>query len=90
MDRDELLRIIEEARQSDATKLDLSGQDIRELPSEIGQLRQLQVVDCNDNLLTSLPAEIRQVNQLQELNCSRNQLTSLPAEIGQLTQLQML
>ncbi len=57
------------------------------LPSEIGQLQQLQKLDLHVNQLSSLPAEIWQLQQLRELNLRGNQLTALPAEIGQLQHL---
>jgi hypothetical protein len=60
------------------------------LPPEIGELSQLQSLDCSDNKLTELPRQIGKLSQLQSLHCNNNQLTSLPAEIGQLSQLQSL
>ncbi|WP_162180739.1 leucine-rich repeat domain-containing protein, partial [Neochlamydia sp. EPS4] len=60
------------------------------LPSEIGQLSQLQRLDLNQNQLTTLPAEIGQLSQLRGLYLKQNQLTALPAEIGQLSQLRRL
>lgn len=41
MTRDELLRVIEEAAQTDAKALDLAGNDLTELPPEIGQITNL-------------------------------------------------
>ena len=57
------------------------------VPTEVGQLASLEVLDLGGNQLTSLPAEIGQLTSLTELNLCGNQLTSLPAEIGQLTSL---
>jgi internalin A len=44
MTQDELLQIIEQAAANGATELDLSGSDLTELPPEIGQLTQLEVL----------------------------------------------
>ena len=71
-------------------KLYIDDAGLTSLPREIGELGQLQVLDCAWNQLTSLPREIGQMRQLQELYCDNNRLTSLPAEIGNLGQLQVL
>ncbi len=68
----------------------LKGSKIRQLPSEIGQLSNLQELDLSYNKLPSLPAEIGQLSSLQTLNLSYNNLSSLPAEFGQLSNLQTL
>jgi len=81
--------------------LELYGCKLKELPKEIGQLRQLQTLylgnsiiaqrlGLSSNQLTQLPKEIAQLQQLQELYLRDNQLTQLPKEIGQLQQLQTL
>jgi Leucine-rich repeat (LRR) protein len=90
MTRKELLAIIERAKQSGQTILDLSQKWIQELPPEIGQLTQLTSLDLSDNQLTTLPEAIGQLTQLTTLDLSDNQLTMLPEAIGQLTQLTSL
>jgi internalin A len=60
------------------------------LPTEIGQLTNLQSLDLKVNQLTSLPAEIGQLTKLRSLDLSNNQLTGLPAGIGRLSNLQSL
>jgi len=42
MTRDELLRLIDQAARERWTKLDLSGQELTELPPEIGRLTNLK------------------------------------------------
>ena len=42
-------KIIEEARRSGATELDLSGMRLTELPESLGQLMQLQLLNVVDN-----------------------------------------
>ncbi|WP_163664660.1 hypothetical protein [Adonisia turfae] len=44
MTQDELLEVIEEAARTGATELDLSGAGLTELPLEIGQLTQLEIL----------------------------------------------
>ena len=86
----EALQRILEMKGTDAIELDLSEFGLTELPSEIGQLTNLQELDLIWNDLTSLPPEIGQLENLQELYLGGNYLTSLPPEIGQLSNLQEL
>jgi internalin A len=92
MNREELLAVIEKAKQSKHyTKLDLSGSQITELPEEIGQLTHLTFLDLSLNELTLLPeSTIRQLTNLTSLDLRSNELTALPESIGQLTNLTSL
>jgi len=51
------------------------------LPASMGLLKQLEVLELQENKLISLPAEIRELAQLRTLNVSDNQLTALPEEL---------
>ncbi|MBD2210927.1 leucine-rich repeat domain-containing protein [Nostoc linckia FACHB-104] len=90
MTEEELLQVIEQAAIEGVTELDLSGNNLTALPSEIGQLVNLRSLDISRNLLSSLPGEFGQLVNLRSLDLSDNQLSSLPAEIGQLVKLQSL
>lgn len=72
------------------TGLDLSNNQLTELPGEIGHLTNLEYLNLSKNKLINLPEEIGRLTNLQELNVSNNQLTELPKEIGQLTNLRLL
>ena len=62
-----------------------------EIPSELGQLGQLQTLSLYNNQLDSLPAALGQLGQLQTLSLENNQLSgSIPPELGQLGQLRAL
>ena len=87
MTRSELLAVIEEARRSGQTSLDLSFKRIKELPSEIGQLTNLTSLSVSNNKLTTLPESIAQLTNLTSLALSYNRLTTLPDSIGKLTNL---
>ena len=87
MERSELLVIIEKARQSGQTSLDLSCKLIEELPESIGQLTNLTSLNLGGNSLTVLPESIGELTNLTSLNLIYNGLTVLPESIGQLTNL---
>jgi len=71
-------------------KLDLSGNNITTLPSEIGKLTNLQELYIVDTGLRSLPGEIRMFTKLRILDVHNNELTGIPAEIGQLPAIEKL
>ena len=60
------------------------------MPSEIGNLTNLEQLYCSGNQIKSLPSEITNLISLQELICHENQIESLPSEIGNLVDLQEL
>ncbi len=60
------------------------------LPSEIGKLTKLKVLNASNNLMTGVPAEIGHLPNLEVLDLSNNQLTGLPNELGQLSKLKIL
>jgi internalin A len=80
MTQDELRQVIEEAAQTGAKELDLSGCDLTELPPEIGRLTELETLilaaegddGYRGNNLTSLPAEIGLLTNLKTLKALGN------------------
>jgi len=71
-------------------KLDLSYNQLTELPETIGKLTLFQKLDLSYNQLTELPETIGKLISLQELYLDSNQLIELPEAIGKLTALQEL
>jgi Leucine-rich repeat (LRR) protein len=63
--------------------------ELKSLPTEIGNLRQLAHLDLDEcQKLESLPKEIGKLTQLTHLHlCNCQKLKSLPKEVGKLTQL---
>jgi small GTP-binding protein len=90
MEKDEVLRVIEEAARNKQTELNLSGNQLKTLPAEIGELKNLTTLDLSGNQLERLPAEIGELKNLTTLDLSGNQLERLPAEIGELKNLTTL
>jgi small GTP-binding protein len=101
MEKDEVLRAIEEAARNNRAGLDLSDSQLETLPAEIGKLKNLTTLilsklknlttlDLSYNKLETLPSEIVELKNLTTLYLSGNQLTSLPAEIGKLKNLTAL
>jgi internalin A len=90
MRRDKVIIRIEEAARTGQTELDLSWNQLSELPAEITQLSNLTTLDLSFNQLSELPAEITQLSNLTTLDLRNNQLSELPAEITQLSNLTTL
>jgi internalin A len=94
MTQDDIRRLIARAAQEGATKLDLAGYNLTELPPEIGNLTKLKKLTLGKilrgNKLKTLPPEIGKLRNLTELHLRGNQLTNLPPEIGQLKKLALL
>ncbi|XP_013181297.1 PREDICTED: leucine-rich repeat and calponin homology domain-containing protein 1-like isoform X2 [Papilio xuthus] len=63
------------------TYLDLSSNQLTELPREVCQM-PLQVLLVPDNLLATLPKEIGKMTSLAELDASNNRLTQVPMTLG--------
>ncbi len=70
--------------------LDLSGNRLTRLPSEINKLIQLKQLNLLLNSLTSIPNEIGDLKNLTYLGLHFNNLTSIPSAIGNLTKLKVL
>ena len=76
---------IKTAKKNGSMSLDLSGLDLTELPSEIGLVKNLFLLNLSKNNLTSICPEISNLKFLQKLDLRYNRLFSIPDEIGQLT-----
>ena len=74
---------IKQARRSRATKLDLIGMGLTELPEALGQLTRLREVNLSHNRLTALPESLGQLTQLQSLDLRGNRLMALPETLTQ-------
>ena len=68
----------------------LSGNFIRQLPIELGQLKPLTELHLDRNRIYQVPSELGNLKNLVTLNLSRNHLTEIPSQILDLRQLETL
>jgi hypothetical protein len=70
--------------------LNLSNNEIQEIPKSFGLMKKLKVLDLADNRIEFIPPEIMNLIKLEELKLENNQITSLPKQIGKLNKLKLL
>jgi hypothetical protein len=68
MEREDLLRRINQAADEQWQEIDLSGQGITEIPAEIFKLTNLTYLKLNDNKITKIPVEIEKLTSLTYLD----------------------
>lgn len=60
--------------------LDLSGNQLTDLPVELGQLRRLRILFCSDNPFTVLPPAVGRCPELSMVGFKANRIATVPAE----------
>ncbi|MGH2412832.1 MAG: COR domain-containing protein [Microcystaceae cyanobacterium] len=85
-----ILKKIQEAKEKQLKKLDLSQYGLTEIPDEVFILKQLEILTLEINSLPAIPESISRLQNLTYLNLNRNQLTSLPESISRLQNLTTL
>lgn len=81
---------LEEALKQDPLnvyKLSLKKQKLTELPPEIFEFKNLQVLDVQKNKLKTFPKQITDFKYLQELILTANKIEIIPKELGKLIHL---
>ncbi|TGE29338.1 leucine-rich repeat-containing protein kinase family protein [Hymenobacter metallicola] len=58
--------------------LNLTGNQLRELPADLPRLGKLRILFCSDNQFTEVPAVLGQCEQLRMVGFKANQIHSLP------------
>lgn len=71
-------------------KLSLADQNLKELPAEIGNLKNLQMLSLSNCKLKSVPEEIRHCTHLQMISLYNNKIKYLPIEFRELRNLEIL
>lgn len=81
---------------TDLTTIDLSGNYLTTLPSELGNLLNLKELNCGEwrfgdfvarNKIKEIPPEIGNLCKLEKLDAAGNKIEKLPPEIGKLISL---
>lgn len=78
------------ANPADVYKLSLTDQALKTLPAEIGQLKNLQILNLSNCKLKTIPAEIKELKNLQSLSLYNNKLKFIPLEFRELDHLEVL
>jgi Protein tyrosine and serine/threonine kinase/Leucine rich repeat len=60
--------------------LNLTGNQLRELPAELPRLHRLRILFCSDNQFEELPAVLGQCPELRMVGFKANQIRRVPAE----------
>jgi len=71
-------------------KMNIEGNFLKKLPSNIHQMQELKELYLNNNSITRLPKSISQLTKLEKLEANKNRLAKLPEDTGQLQHLRIL
>ena len=77
MTAQEVLELIQRAKDERAGKLDLSDRNLTEIPPEIAQLTSLQYLYLRNNQIREIPEALAQLTSLQRLYLSSNQISEI-------------
>ena len=68
----------------------LDNNRLTELPTSVGDLKELRVLKVRNNQLVGLSSSIQKLSKLSWLYLDKNSLKELPSEIGHLKELRVL
>lgn len=71
-------------------KLNLSNNEIKEIPIELSMLKYLKNLDISNNKITQLYSKTFDLRNLTSLNLNNNKIRTLPKQIGNLPKLNTL
>lgn len=71
-------------------KLSLTQQKLKVIPVEIGDLKNLQILNLSENKIKEIPTEIGQLEKLELLSLYKNKLRYIPDEFKNLKSLKAL
>ncbi len=90
MTAQEVLELIQRAKDKRAGELDLSGRNLTEIPPEIAHLTSLKSLSLSDNQISEIPEALAYLTSLRFLYLNNNQISEIPEALAQLTSLQVL
>ena len=85
-----VLERIEHIRENRLTVFNMDNFYLEELPEEIGELTDLEILSLNDNKLKSLPWQISLLKKLHTINLCCNQFMEFPKQLLELPELRDL
>ena len=71
-------------------RLCLGGQELKELPDNMGDMKNIHEINLSQNYISKLPDSFCRLIKLKELSLATNELTELPAGFGELRNLKSL
>ncbi|MFN9672995.1 MAG: leucine-rich repeat domain-containing protein, partial [Microcystis sp.] len=90
MTAQEVLELIQRAKDERARELDLSNKNLTEIPPEIPQLTSLQSLYLDHNQIREIPEALAQLTSLERLYLGHNQIREIPEALAHLTSLRYL
>ncbi|MCU0391701.1 MAG: leucine-rich repeat domain-containing protein [Thermoflexibacter sp.] len=92
LDESQIYTSLDQAMQApgNVKKLDLSNQNLKEIPAEVFKFSKLQSLNLSNNQISQLPDQIQVLESLQELDISNNQLNTVSSKIDDLSFLKKL
>ncbi|RBP78054.1 protein kinase [Marinomonas rhizomae] len=60
--------------------LDLSNNNLRELPADLSRLKKLRIIFCSNNRFTQLPTVLGQCEKLEMIGFKSNQISIVPSD----------
>ena len=81
---------IRSARENELIKLDLSHQDITDIPEDIFTLTKLKILGLDSNNIWEISDKITQLTALEVLDLSHNQLVEIPAVLSKMPHLKVI
>lgn len=77
-------------KSSDPVQLDLSHKNLKSIPKEVFEYKNLKVLDLTGNDITSIPSDIKKLSSLEVLKLDSNAITSISKEVLNLKNLKGL